>query len=77
MSFVSWRSVRKLPETLEQVLFYETYFEERNMDRKPLIWAEAKIITKFGQKNWLVWFWTKCTKTARKLRTSVILWNLL
>ena len=30
-------SVRKLSENLEQVLFYETYFEESNIDRKPLI----------------------------------------
>ena len=30
-------SVRKLSKNLEQVLFYETYFEESNIDRKPLI----------------------------------------
>ena len=51
VSFVSWQSVQKLSKTLEQVLFYETYFEESKMDRKPLIWAEDKIITKFGQKK--------------------------
>ena len=29
------------------------------------------------QKNGCVWFWAKCSKTARKLRKSVILRNIL
>ena len=60
------------------MLFYETYFEESNINQKPLIWSHDKIIMKFGQKqNWRVWFWAKCTKTAQKLRKIVILRNLI
>ena len=44
-------SVLKLSENLEQVLFYETNFKKSNIDQKPLIWAQDKIITKFGPKN--------------------------
>ena len=50
--FYFGESIRKLLKNLEQVLFYETNFEESNIDRKPLIWAQDKIITKFGVKNW-------------------------
>ena len=55
------------------MLFYETYFEESNINKKPLIWSQDKKITKFGQKKWRLWFWGKCTKTTQKLRRSVIL----
>ena len=41
-------SVRKLLENYGKVLFYETYFEESNINWKPLIWSQNKIITKFG-----------------------------
>ena len=75
--FCFGESVLKLPENLEQVLFYETYFEEGNIDRKPLIWAQDNIIMKFGKQNGRDWFWAKCTKTIRKLKKSVILRNLL
>ena len=34
------------------MLFYETYFEESNINQKPLIWSKYKIITKFKQKKW-------------------------
>ena len=61
---------------INKVLFFETYFEKSNINKKPLIWSQDKIITKFGPKNGQVWFWAKCTKTARKLRKSVILPNL-
>ena len=48
----------------------ETYFEESNIDRKPPIWAQDNIITKFGKKkNWLVWFgkeYENCTKIKEK-----------
>ena len=49
------------------MLSHETYFEENNINRKPLIWTQEKIITKF---------WAKCTKTTQKIRKSVILGNL-
>ena len=71
------QSIRELPKNKEKMLFYETYFEERNINRKPLIWSHDKIVMKFEQKNGCVMFWAKCTKTARKLRKSVFLQNLL
>ena len=52
---------------VKKKLFYETYFEESNINRKPFIWFYDKIITKFGPKNRRVWFWAKCTKTAPKI----------
>ena len=45
--------VRKLPENDGKVLFYETYFEESNINWKPLIWSHDKIVTKFGPKKWV------------------------
>ena len=30
------------------MLFDETYFEESNINQKPLIWSQDKIIPKFG-----------------------------
>ena len=36
----------------KKVSFYETYFEESNINRKPLIWSQDKIIKKFRQKKW-------------------------
>ena len=72
------QSVRKLPENYGKVLFYETNFEDSNINQKPLIWSHNKIITKFGKKkNGWVWFWAKCTKTARKLRKRVIFGKFL
>ena len=62
------QSVRKLHENYGKVLFDETYFEESNINRKPLIWSQNKIITKFQQKNVRVLFMEKCTETAQKLR---------
>ena len=35
------------------MLFYETYFEEGNINWKPLIWSHYNIITNFGQKTWV------------------------
>ena len=43
------QSVRKLPEILNKMLFYETYLEDSNINQKLLIWSQDKIITKFGQ----------------------------
>ena len=61
------------------MLFYETYFEESNINRKPLFLTQDKIITKFEKKKKIgcVWFWAKSMKTAQKLRKSVILKNSL
>ena len=50
--FYFGESAWKQLKNLEDVLFYETYFEKRNMDWKPLFWAQEKIITKFEQKKW-------------------------
>ena len=58
-------------------MFYETYFEESNINQNPLFWFKYKIIMKFEPKNGQVWFLAKCTKTAQKLRKSVALRNLL
>ena len=33
------------------MLFNETYFEQSNINRKPRIWFQEKIITKLRQKN--------------------------
>ena len=44
------------------MLFDETYFEYSNINRKPLIWTQHKIITKFRR----VWFWANYTKTIQK-----------
>ena len=43
--------VQKLPKNKGKVLFYETYFEQSNINRKPLIWSQDMIITKFGQEK--------------------------
>ena len=51
--FVFCQSALKLPENQGKVLFYETYFEVGNINRKPLIWPHYKIITKFGPKKWV------------------------
>ena len=47
--FGYWQSVLKLPKNV--VLFYETYFEENNMNRKPFILIQNRITTKFDQKK--------------------------
>ena len=46
------KSVQKLPESVEILLFYETYLKESNINQKPLIWSQDKITTIFGQKKW-------------------------
>ena len=61
------KNLRKLPEKEGKVLFDETYFEESNTNRKPLIWSQDKIIMKYGQRKMgEFWFCAKGTKTARK-----------
>ena len=34
-----------------KVLYYKIYFEESNINQKPLIWFKDKIIVKCGQKK--------------------------
>ena len=68
--FCFGQSVQKLPENLGKVLFYKTYIEESNINRKPLIWSLYKIITKFGPKKWvgfvLVKMYENCPKSKKK-----------
>ena len=45
--FGFWQSVQNLTENYAKHFFYGTYFEESNINRKPLIWSKYKIITKF------------------------------
>ena len=45
------QSAWKLPENKGKVLFYETYFEESNINWKPLILSKYMIITKFKPKR--------------------------
>ena len=33
------------------MLFYETQFEQSNINRKPRIWSQDKIITKFRKRK--------------------------
>ena len=60
------QSVQKLYENYGKVLFYETYFEESNINQKPLIWSQDKIIEKFEKKKKIGKF------GSQKLRKSVI-----
>ena len=48
------------------MLFDKTYFEESNINQKPLIWSQDKIIPKFRQKNQRDWF----LKSVQKLPKS-------
>ena len=50
------------------MLFYITYFEESNINRKPLIWSEDKIITKFGQKKMGELGFVKVYKNCPKIK---------
>ena len=47
------QSVPKLPKNYGKVLFYETYFEESNINWRPLIWSKFMIIMKYGPKKWV------------------------
>ena len=50
--FCFGQRVRKLLKNLGNVLFYENYFEEHKINRKPLILSHNKIIMKFRPKKW-------------------------
>ena len=64
------QSVRKLPENQEKVLFYKTYFEENNINCKPLILSKYKKKKKFGTKKWeslvLSKVYENCSKIEKK-----------
>ena len=62
------QNVRKLPENKEKMLFYETYFEKSNINRKPHIWPHDKIIMKFGQKKWVSCVLGKVYKNCSKIK---------
>ena len=43
--------MKTTPNLKEKALVYENYFEESNINWKPLISSQDVIITKFGQKK--------------------------
>ena len=52
------------------MLFYETYFEESNINQKSFICSQDKLIKKYGQKKWaclvLCKVYENCTKIKEK-----------
>ena len=75
--FCLGQSVRKLPEKQGKVLFYKTYFEETNINRKAHIWSKDKIIMKFRQKKWASLVFSEVYENYPKIKDYVILRNLL
>ena len=70
------KSIRKLSENFGKVLFYKTYFTESNINRKPLIWSNDKIITKFGQKKWVSLVFYKVYEKFLKIKKKCYFTNL-
>ena len=62
------QTIRKLPKNYEKVLFYETYFEERNINQKPLISFHDKIAMKLGPKIWVSLVFRKVYKNSPKIK---------
>ena len=52
------------------MLFYETYFKDSNIDRKPLIRVQDNIIMKFGQKKWVSLVWGKVYENYTKIKSK-------
>ena len=52
----------------KKVLYYETYIEESNINQKPLIWSDDKIVTKFGQKKWVSLVFGMVYKNSPKIK---------
>ena len=48
--FCFGQSVRKLSESYGKTLFNETYFEESNINQKPLTWCKDKIKKNLDKK---------------------------
>ena len=55
---------------------YETYFEKSNIKKKPFIWFEEKIITKFGQKKCPSLFLGKLFESSSKIKEKCYLTKL-
>ena len=52
------------------MLFYETYFVEGNINRKPIIWSHYKIITIFGPKERAILFLGKVYEKGPKIKKN-------
>ena len=52
------------------MLFYETYFEESNINQKPFIWYQDKIITKFGLKKIGMFGFGKGVRNCPKIKEN-------
>ena len=40
-------------KNMQNMLLYESYFEQSNINQKPLIWSKLKTVMKFGPKKWV------------------------
>ena len=59
------------------MLFYETYFEVSNINRKPFILSQDKIVMKFGQKIWVILVLTKVYKNCPKIKEECYFMKLI
>ena len=59
------------------MLFYETYFEESNINRKPLIWSQDMIITKFGQERWMSFVLGEACENYTKIKEKCYFMKLI
>ena len=57
------------------MLFYETYFEESNVDQKCLIWSQYKIIMKLGQKKSAGMAFRKVYKNYPKIKKKMLFYE--
>ena len=71
------KEYKNCPKIKKKVLFYETNFEESNINRKPLIWSDDKLVMKFGPKKWVSLVLGKVHENCPKIKKSVILRNVL
>ena len=59
------------------MLFYETNLEENNINRKPLIFSQDMIITKFGQKKkWASLVLGKVYKNCLKIKKKILFYEI-
>ena len=70
------QTVRKLPKSQRKVLYDETYFEESNINRKPHIWSQDNIITKFGQKKKGEFAFAQSVRNCMKIKENCYLTKL-
>ena len=71
------QSVQKLHKNKEKVLFYDFYFEESNVNRKPHIWSLDKKIMKFGQKKWSSFVLGKVYENCLKIKEKCYFTKLI